>query len=222
MTEPTLRRPGPGDGRDATGGRRALDGRHRRVAGDRSTIEDVATAAGVSVATVSRALRGLPNVAASTRERVAAVADELGYRPDPAAARLAAGRSTVVTVVVPDLAGWYFSTVVAGVEAVCADAGYDLSVTGVGSLDAFARLTAVDHHLERRTDGLIIVDVPVADELACSLRDRGLAVATIGTSGSVFPWVAIDDGEVATLAMEHLLGLGHRRIGLIGGSSGIR
>ena len=69
----------------------------------RLTIEDVATEAGVSVATVSRALRGLPNVTPSTREHVEAVADRLEYHPDPAAARLAAGRTRTITLAVPSL-----------------------------------------------------------------------------------------------------------------------
>ena len=65
----------------------------RSASGERPTIQDVADAAGVSVATVSRALRGLPNVALPTRVRVEAAARELEYRPDPHASRLAAGRS---------------------------------------------------------------------------------------------------------------------------------
>jgi len=81
----------------------------------RATIEDVASAAGVSVATVSRALRGLPNVAIPTRERVAAIAEQMSYRADPAASRLAMGRSRSIAVAVPLLNGWYFSQVVAGV-----------------------------------------------------------------------------------------------------------
>ena len=73
----------------------------------RTTIEDVAQRAGVSVATVSRALRGLPNVATSTRARVTEVATELNYSPHPGATRLAAGRTRTITVAVPTLNGWY-------------------------------------------------------------------------------------------------------------------
>ena len=100
----------------------------RPASGERPTIQDVAVAAGVSVATVSRALRGLPNVALPTRVRVEAAARELEYRPDPHASRLAAGRSRCVAVVVPFINSWYFANVIAGIEAVCADGGYDLLV----------------------------------------------------------------------------------------------
>src|SRR3954453_6179757 len=85
---------------------------------ERATIEDVAATAGVSVATVSRALRGLPNVASHTRERIERIATELEYRADPAPPRLGAGRSRAIAVAVPMLDGWYFSHVVAGAEAV--------------------------------------------------------------------------------------------------------
>ncbi len=172
--------------------------------------------AGVSVATVSRALRGLPNVATSTRERVMAAAGELDYQPDPAATRLAAGRTRTVTVAVPTLNGWYFSTVVAGAEAVCTEAGYDILVVGVGSTADRTRLVQ-DPYLGRRTDGLIVVDLNVSPAEAESLRAAGITVATVGSAAPGFPAVKVDDVEVGRMATRHLLGLGHRRIGIIGG-----
>ena len=80
----------------------------------RAGIEDVAAGAGVSVATVSRAIRGLPNVAKATRERVLAVAAELRYQPHPAAARLAAGSTKTIAVGVPDPATWFFAKIAGG------------------------------------------------------------------------------------------------------------
>lgn len=184
----------------------------------RATIEDVAARAGVSVATVSRALRGLPNVAASTRERVAAVAEELHYAPDPAASRLAAGRTHTVTVVVPTLCTWYFSTVVAGVEAVCSEAGYDVLVLGVGGRNDLSRLLSEGYHIERRTDGLVIVDVPITPNEAASITSRGVEITTVGRTTPGHPSVQIDDDLVGRLAAEHLADLGHVRFGLIGGA----
>ena len=183
----------------------------------RATIEDVASGAGVSVATVSRALRGLPNVAISTRERVNAVAASMHYRPDPAASRLAAGRTQTITVAVPSLNGWYFSTVVAGAEAVCTAAGSDFLVVGIGSLAERDRLLDDQHHLERRTDGLLFVELPISEEEANTLRAKGLSIATIGPTTASVPSLRVDDDAVGRLAAAHLTGLGHRRIGLIGG-----
>jgi LacI family transcriptional regulator, repressor for deo operon, udp, cdd, tsx, nupC, and nupG len=183
----------------------------------RTRIEDVAAAANVSVATVSRALRNLPNVAESTRAHVVAVAEQMNYRADPAASRLAAGRGSTITVVVPHLASWYFSTVIAGAEAVCSEAGYECLVIGVGSIAACNRLLDEPSHLERRTDGVVLVNVPASAAQAESLRERGVALATVGTRTPDHPSVSIDDVHTGRVAVEHLLSLGHERIGLISG-----
>lgn len=184
---------------------------------DRSTIEDVALAAGVSVATVSRALRGLPNVAESTRVRVQEIAIELNYRADPAASRLATGRSKSVAVAVPMLNGWYFSHVVAGVEAVCAEAGYDTIVIGLGIKGASLALIEGSDALHRRADGLIVVDVALTPDDVEAFRSRGLALVAVGPVLEGVPSVGIDDVAVGELGTTHLLALGHRRIGLIRG-----
>ena len=183
----------------------------------RATIEDVAAGASVSVATVSRALRGLPNVAASTRARVVAVAAALDYTADPAASRLAAGQTRTITAVIPHLNSWYFSNIVAGVEAICAEAGYDLLVLGVGSLNDLSRLLSEAYHLERRTDGLVLVDVRVTDEEAQSISARGVSIATIGIDVLDHPSVRIDDELVGRTAANLFVSLGHERFGVIGG-----
>ncbi len=183
----------------------------------RARIEDVAEAANVSVATVSRALRGLPNVAASTRLRVFEVARDLNYQPDPAAARLAAGRTRTVVVMVPHLASWYFSTVIAGAEAVCTESGYEFLVVGVGSITECNRLLDERSQIERRTDGVVLVNIPATDAQAASLRERGVALSTIGTRAAGAPSVFIDDVGVGRIGARTLIELGHRRIGLISG-----
>ena len=90
-----------------------------------ASIEDVAKLAGVSIATVSRSLRGLPDVAAATRDKVLAAARELDYVASPFAARLASGRSSTLGVVVPFVHRWFFAEVLGAVEAVLREAGYD-------------------------------------------------------------------------------------------------
>lgn len=185
----------------------------------RATIEDVARAAGVSVATVSRALRGLPNVAISTRDRVTQVAEELDYRADPAASRLAAGRSQAVGVVVPVLEAWYFSHVVAGVEAVCSEAGYDLVVIGATGDESRRALVHSSASLVRRVDGLIFVEFALRpDELAAIDRHQ-VPVVVVGSHVGDHASVGIDDVRVGDLATSHLVELGHRRIGVIGGQA---
>jgi len=184
---------------------------------ERSTIEDVAATAGVSVATVSRALRGLPNVASHTRERIERIASELDYRADPAASRLAAGRSRAIAVAVPMLDGWYFSHVVAGAEAVFAEAGYDTIVVGLGAYGEGRQVLEAAGPIYRRVDGLICVDAALNDNEFVRLRSEGMAIVYIGPDGPGVPSLGIDDVEVGRLATSHLLALGHTRIGVVNG-----
>ena len=179
------------------------------------TIEDVAAAAGVSVATVSRALRGLPNVAPSTRELVERAAVELQYRPDPSASRLAAGRTMTVAMAVPVVDSWYFSRVMAGAEAVLADAGYDLLVFSVGGDSARRRV--LTGPLVKRADGLIVVDIHVPAAELEELAESGVRVASIGVETDHAHCVLVDDHRVGVMAVRHLVELGHERVGLIGG-----
>lgn len=183
----------------------------------RKTIEDVAAAAGVSVATVSRALRGLPNVAPATRERVAQIADQLNYRPDPAASRLAAGRTRTVAIVVPNLSGWYFSQVVGGAEAVLSETGYDLLVMGVSGPEARTRFIEDALELRRRVDGLIVVDIRVGADEAIRLADAAISVVSVGFECEGISSVMLDDVGVGERATAHLLQLGHTNVGLIEG-----
>ena len=184
---------------------------------ERSTIEHVASAAGVSVATVSRALRGLPNVAVSTRARVEEVARALNYRADPAASRLAAGRSRTIAIVVPLINSWYYANVVAGAEAVCADSGYDLLILTAPDPAARHKVIATANALDRRVDGLIFVEVPVTDMDVADLGQRRLGVVTIGQQTDICSSIRTDNVAIGQLAVEHLIGLGHRRIGILGG-----
>jgi len=150
---------------------------------------------------------------------VVTIASSMGYRPDPAASRLATGRSRTVTVAVPHLSSWYFSTVIAGAEAVCAEAGYECLVLGVGTIADCDRLLDEPYHLERRTDGLVLVNIPANATRAASLVERGVVLSTVGTRTPGHPAVLIDDECAGRLAAEHLIELGHRRIGLISGQT---
>ena len=97
-----------------------------------SRIEDVARLAGVSTATVSRALRGLPKVSEHTRARVLAAAAELDYVASPTAASLASGKTRVVGVVVPYVTRWYFAQLISGASRVLRDHGYHVLLLDVG------------------------------------------------------------------------------------------
>ena len=181
------------------------------------SIEDVAREAGVSVATVSRALRGLPNVAASTKERVQAIAEEMGYRADPSAARLATGRTNLVQIATPTVDGWYFSRFLAGAIEYLNGNGYEAiahPLEDPGSRDDFLNDLG---QVEKRVDGLILVDLNISEDAASELANAGVRLVTVGFKTAHFPSVVVDDYRVGFLATEHLLALGHTRVALISG-----
>ncbi len=184
----------------------------------RATIEDVAEAAGVSVATVSRALRDLPNVATSTRLRVEQFAQQLNYRADPNASRLAAGRSGAVAMAVPVFNSWYFSEIVAGAEAVFADAGYDVLISAIPGPHRRALFVSQTAY-QRRADGIIMVDLAMGQGERDVLLRAGVPTVTTGAKSADFPGVIIDNVAVGRTAATHLAGLGHQRIALIAGQN---
>jgi LacI family transcriptional regulator, repressor for deo operon, udp, cdd, tsx, nupC, and nupG len=185
-----------------------------------ATIEDVALQAGVSMATVSRALRGMPNVAVGTRDRVLAVAKSLNYRPDPHASRLAAGRTHAVGMAVPLLGRWYFSQVVSGARDAFAAAGYDLLLFGVGSGEERSRFVHEWGVLDKRVDGLVLVDLRLDPAELDAVRQAGTTVVSVGDRYDDFPSVTVDNKMGAEIAVQHLINLGHRDIGVIGDTPG--
>lgn len=181
-----------------------------------SSIGDVAARAGVSVATVSRALRGLPNVAEATRERVLRAAAELDYVVNPNASRLAAGQNRSIGVVLPHTMGWYFQHVMAGTQQVLTDAGYDMLLYTLPTPEArerFLRLLP----FRKRVDGLVFIDVPLTDPEQRMLAGLGVPLVSVGEGGPHYPLIKVDNERGSRLATDYLLDLGHRGIGLISG-----
>ena len=180
-------------------------------------IVDVARRAGVSVATVSRALRGLPGVSPATRESVRAIAVELSYVPSPSAAGLPTGRTGAVGVVSPDTCGWYFQTIADATAMTLSTGGYDMlryRLTGVEK----SRRTVVDTQLLRkRVDGLIVVSLPLQDDEVEAMRAMRRPVVVVGPVVPGLPTVRIDDVDVGRAATQHLVDLGHTDIAFIGG-----
>jgi LacI family transcriptional regulator, repressor for deo operon, udp, cdd, tsx, nupC, and nupG len=191
----------------------------RRAQASGATIGDVASVAGVSVATVSRALRGLPNVSPDTRARVAEAAAHLRYQPDPHASRLATGRTNTIGMAVPLLDRWYFGKVVAGVESVLTKRGLDLILYEVDGEAALHRFLSESAPYRKRTDGLILAELTVPRDLVAGLLASRVTIATLGDRTEEYPSVCIDNESAARLVVNHLIELGHRRIGLVGGQT---
>ncbi len=183
-----------------------------------ASIEDVARRAGVSIATVSRSLRGLPDVADATRDRVLEAARELNYVASPFAAGLASGRTATVGVVVPFVNRWYFAEVLGAVEAVLHQGGYGLLLYNLG--DPAGRTRFFDAMpMRKRVDALIIASLVLSDDEAAALLGLGCPVGSLGVDRPGFHTTRIDDKQGARTAVRHLLEMGHRRVGLIGGDT---
>ena len=180
------------------------------------TIRDVAREAGVSTATVSRALRGLPNVDPVTREHVLRVADRLDYAISPAASRLASGRAGSIAVITPYVARWYFSKVLKGVEAVLQNSDLDLLLYSTGDLSGPHRVPP-HRRLRHRVDAVLVIGLPADSAELDELFVLDLPVTLIGTHSRGISSVSIDDVEGARMATQHLINLGHERVGLISG-----
>ena len=177
-------------------------------------MEDVARLAGVSSATVSRTLRGLPNVSDETRDRVLQAAASLSYVVSPIASRLASGRTHTVGVIVPYAARWFFGQIVAGAESVLREHDLDLLLYNLGDVAARQRFFG-QLPLRRRVDAVLVVAMQFTDAEIADLRSLGVPIVAVGHDVPGAGCVRIDDMAAATSAIQHLLGLGHRRIGMI-------
>jgi DNA-binding LacI/PurR family transcriptional regulator len=181
-----------------------------------STISDVAKAAGVSVATVSRALRGLDRVSPHTRERVLRAAEDLQYVASPAATSLVSGRTRGVAVIAPYFNRWFFATVVSGIEKALREHGHHVLLCDLEGHTFDTRLPITQSMLWKRVDGAIILNVPVRPAERALLDRLGLPVVTVGNRQPGWPSVRIDDGEAMALATRHVIALGHREIAYAG------
>ncbi len=181
-------------------------------------ISEVARLAGVSTATVSRALSGRGAVSAAKKQRVEIAAAELDYVVSSNASSLASGRTRNIGVLLPVLDRWYFTSVLSGAQQALLHAGYDLtlySLDGSGS----ERTQVFEHFLLRqRVDAMIAVSLELSPQEVSRLHELRKPVVGIGGPIPGVPTVSIDDIAIATLATEHLLALGHTRIGHIGGA----
>jgi LacI family transcriptional regulator len=181
----------------------------------RATIADVAAASGVGVGTVSRVINGAANVREATRMRVLKAIDQLGYRPSHLAAALSRGTQRTVAIVVPHLTRPSAVERLAGALAVLDAEGYDTVVCNVDSpaqRDHFVTaLTSKD-----RTDGVIIMSLPISRHQLAAVRRAGVPMVAVDVTVPGLPHTVVDDTAGGRLATEHLLSLGHQRIGFVG------
>lgn len=191
----------------------------------RPSLRDVATLAGVSPGTASRVLSGSDYpVSADVRWRVERASATLGYVANSAARALVTGRSAVIGAVVHDITDPYFGEVVRGLEDAATG---DLRAVLVASDDRDPRklIDRVRMLLQHGAAGLVLVggqvigepDSTEVDRELKTHRDRGFPIVAVGRYCADIPYVSANELGAARLAVNHLLGLGHRRIAFLGG-----
>jgi len=188
----------------------------------RSTISDVARLANVHQATVSRALNAGTEhqVGRETVERVQAAARELGYTPNVMARGLRTASSMTIGIVLPDLTNPFFPPMIRGIERALEPRGYTALLANTDDSEVMER-TALASLIARRVDGLIIASGHQHYTALQEAYDAGIrAVLLNRDAGDVpYPLVHGDDAHGIREAVEHLAGLGHRRIAHIAGPS---
>jgi LacI family transcriptional regulator len=183
-------------------------------------LADVARLAGVHASTVSRVLNPETRsmIRSEVAQRVLAAAAEVGYRPNAIAASLRTNRSSIVGVMIPDLTNPLFAAIVRGIEDALGAAGYT-AILGNSDNEPARERTVLQKMRERRVDGLILATAHREDALIAECRADGtplvLVNRTVDDRG--VSAVVVDDAVGIQLAVEHLVGLGHRTIAHLAG-----
>ncbi|HUI53859.1 MAG TPA: LacI family DNA-binding transcriptional regulator [Bryobacteraceae bacterium] len=186
-----------------------------------ATMKQVAERAGVSVATVSYVLNDTRKVRPETEQRVLSAAKELGYSPNTAARSLVVGRSSMVGLIVPDLGNPFFPEItkafqdaagLAGLETIVMNTNYDLQRTR----------NTVDRLVSLQVPGAAFLTSQVDPTIRQALSNKEICAVYLdhGVSGPHISNIAIDYARGIQAGLAHLLELGHRRIGYIGGPAG--
>ena len=179
------------------------------------TMREVARQAGVSVATVSRVLNASGPVGEATRQRILQTAGRLRYVPNGTARNLTTSTTATVGVLLPNLYGDFYSEVIRGVEGAARSARYHVLLSSVH--DGPDELTAALRTLVGRVDGLVVMSPDVEGDVLRAGLPAGLPVVVLGGAVPGHGAVAIDNEAAARAMTAHLVGLGHRRVTLLGG-----
>lgn len=182
------------------------------------SMKDVAALAGVSLGTVSNVLNSPDRVSESSRAKVQAAIDKLGWVRNESARQLRAGASHLVGMVVLDISNPFFTDVVAGAEDAMADSGYSVHVANSGQWPD-REATHLERFEQARVAGVLFAPVGELLDRVLRLRSLGIPVVLVDRAADATEAcsVAVDDIAGGRMAVEHLLGMGHRRIAFVGG-----
>jgi len=190
----------------------------------RTTIKDIAKECGVSLSTVSLVLNHNPRISESTREKVLKAVERHQYQPNAFARSLASRSSRVISVVVPDLnhvfADVYFGEIVSGIYEHASDMGYKV-LLDIANQRFISSQEYVNVIKSRRVDGLLYIGSSIHDAFLFEVENEDLPFVLVNHyfPGRNLNYIAADYVSSARIASDHLIDLGHRRIGVLSGTN---
>lgn len=185
------------------------------------TMKDLAKILGVSVSTVGRSLADRPEISGAMKARVRELAEQSGYVTHSAARSMRIGHSSLIGLIVPDIRNDFYGSSAMALAKCCEAAGFQLVLAATQD-DADSELRQVRGLVEARAAGVVIALSPSPRRETLMLLSRVPAVELIReVAGGAKAWFGIDDRHGIETATRHLLDLGHRRIGYIGGQEGL-
>jgi DNA-binding LacI/PurR family transcriptional regulator len=181
------------------------------------SIYDIAKEARVAPSTVSRALEDHPRIGAETKKRIQELANEMGYVPSTVAKSLASNKTWTVGMVLATISDPFMGRVVEGVEQAAIEAGFNMFIS-TSQNDRQREMAVVKMLQKRRVDGIIVIASHLFDQYPRFFGRSKVPLVIINEQepGKTMHFVTVDDVHAAQLAVEHLLALGHRRIGYVG------
>ncbi|MGO4188196.1 LacI family DNA-binding transcriptional regulator [Pseudarthrobacter sp. TAF60_1] len=183
------------------------------------SIEDVAAAAGVSTATVSRAVRGLPRVSPATREKILEVAEALGYVASSSASGLATGRTRTMGVLAPFVSRWFFSKAIEGADRELHARQYNLSLFNLGGHGSHRERLFSKTMVYKQIDALLVLCMALTPDELDHLQKIDIPLIVVGGHVEECAYIGIDDYAASSTAVRHLIDLGHRDIALLHGDA---
>lgn len=180
------------------------------------TIYDVAKKAGVGIGTVSRVINNSPQISPSTRLKVQQVIRELKFQPSAMARSLARKKSNIIGCVVPRFTGYFYFEVLNGIQQTLSNSGYDLILYNIDKLEKKDEILKRTIR-ERKVDGVLLISLSISDKLAARFIEAKLPIVLVDSYHDALDSITVENKEGAFLATEYLIGLGHRKIGMING-----
>jgi DNA-binding LacI/PurR family transcriptional regulator len=186
------------------------------------SIKDIARAAGVHHSTVSRALKGRPRVHRDTAARIRRIAVDAGFTVSAVARSLATQRTAMIGVVVTTITDPFHHEIIAGLDEVATEHNYSVIITdSQGDPEREVKVVRTLH--ERRVDAIVVLSSRVGARYISLLTERRIPIVLVNNQrrNAAVHAVTIDNVDASCMAVEHLLALGHRRIGYIGNENGV-